>query len=95
MVVFVCLFVYRIIAIKFLRFSSHSYKEPERIFAKIFLPKNTKIVNFKPPNILRISPSLEIQSTLPPGGKYVSTNFLITSNQRRLIKLSTKRFPKT
>ena len=49
MVVFVCFFVYHTMTINFPRSSSHSYKLPEKILAKIFRnQKNPKIVNFKP-----------------------------------------------
>ena len=40
----ICSFIYHTIAIDFPRSSSHSYKLPEKILAKIFLPpKNPKL----------------------------------------------------
>ena len=46
----VCLLTYHTVTTDFFRSSSHSYKLPEKILAKIFLtPKNPKIMNFKPP----------------------------------------------
>ena len=63
----VCLFIYHTTAINSPRSSSHSYKLPEKILAKILLPtKNLEIVNFKPKKIICTSLSLEIWSTPPP-----------------------------
>ena len=80
-----CLFIYHTIAINFPRTSSHSYKLPEKIVAKIFLPKK----------ILHTSTSLEIRGTSPScqGTWYSSVTNGVMPPERCVIMLNYSELP--
>ena len=63
----VCLFIYHTIAINFPRSSSHSYKLPEKILAKIVLPKKSRNREFQtPPKKFFAPPPCHLKSGVHP-----------------------------